>query len=522
MSIKHIDELTATDMMRVVKSLPSSTTTLKYDGANLWFGIDQQGVFVSRAGKNKSASRIYTPGDFEAVAPNDQFVASLQALQAVGTKLSEVLDDGDLVEVEVIFGKQPNVIEYNNTDELAQIILIRGVNGTPYEKVVKLGSSLANETISVEANIRTSNDGVNVEIQNKTITFTISTIKRYDTAKIVKSTDIAANVLELQKAMDALSGIPEQTNAQLELSKTTETNKRAKIDCEIALRKRKKSLKMAIYGIMSKFFKQDGLIEGFVISLNDEMYKIVDTDVFIPIKNFFQKGRKQAICAVLTTAPTADMLKRGGIVGDTLIQIATVLGNPDFARAQTVKTSLDDLGYAEFIKQFKINDFNATKIKIIKILENGIKLLLINNSRFQTSKGGTIKVNDSVVAYSSSVIDKTNVASAEAVQKMTQMKNNVVSAKTADDIISAVFGRFVALNKKVVEGISMIGYMLLEDEAGDAPEQTNTTPTSAGDVATKDVRVGGSDISRYKFLVRKRNTSVIQDIKKKKLKIKKD
>lgn len=109
MSIQHLDDLSSRKMIDVVNRLEQFTTSIKLDGANLWFGIDSLGVFVSREGKNKSAARMYSGGDFEDVAPNDQFKATLSALQAVKTKLSEVMSPTDLVAMGISQGQQDHI-----------------------------------------------------------------------------------------------------------------------------------------------------------------------------------------------------------------------------------------------------------------------------------------------------------------------------------------------------------------------------------------------------------------------------
>ena len=524
MSIRHIDDLPSNEFVKVLERLHSSTTSIKMDGANLWFGVDQQGVFVTREGKNKSSGRVYNPGDFEDIAANDQFKAALSALQAVQTPLNEVLTENDIVEIEVIFGSQPNVVKYHNTDSEASIIFLRTISpNSNRDLIYKLGQVLKDRTVSTPCEVHKSADGVKLNKEVIDVQFNFATSKKYSTSSIIELSNLEPEITELRTAMSESSEISGLSNADLEIEKTSDSNKHQKINAKIKLHKLKVAVKNKMYNLLSQKIDDKSDKEGFVIDFgNSEIYKVVDREYFTKINDFYQKHRKTAISTILTTDPNADSIKRGGIVGDVKIRLSSYLGKPEFARSQAVNVSLKKLGTTEFLKQFNINDLQTAKNKMLAIVNDGLKLLNVHNTRFIRNKGGELPLSDTKVSYTDAVINRTKTANAEALGELLKIKDAITSAKNVEDLTSAVFGRVIDLNTKILEGKEMISFMLLEDEAAVDPQpstastKTQDVGTSAKNVASTDAKVGSG---RYKFVVRARNDSVLVAMKKKKLNV---
>lgn len=518
MSIQHLDDLPATEFVNVISNLTNYTGSIKQDGANLWFGMDGDQLYVSREGKSKSAKPMYSPGDFEDIAANDQFKAALIALQTVKTKISTVIQDGENIEIEVIFGSQPNVVKYHEDDSHATIMFLRSIGTQSKDTIIKLSNVLRGHTVDVELPVKDSADGISITDESRTINFKFESVEHFTLPDVRKNEGVTSKLQELQNFMSQQSEVAEKSNAELEVTKTTDENKRAKIDCTIKMNELKGGVKQAVMAT----FSDDGSLnkEGYVISskTDDKIFKLVNKHHFTKINEFFQKGRKTAIGVIMTTEPSADPQKRGGVVGNTKIKISSILGRPDFARAQTVKKSLSELGTQDFLKQFNITDIQGTKIKIIKAIDDGMRLLNVELSRFKTTKGGSINVGGENVSYPNSVVSRTKLAFAEAFADLKNLKDLIVKSTTVEQLISAVYGRFIDLNTGIVEGkFKMISYTLLEDDAT-APAPASSQPqdkTSAADIASNPAPVGG----KYKFVMRSRNDAVLTAMKSKKLKI---
>lgn len=518
MSIQHLDDIPSTEFVKVVANLKNFTGSIKQDGANLWFGLDGEQLFVSREGKSKNAKPMYTPGDFEDISANDQFKAALIALQTVKTKISNTISPDEVIEIEVIFGAQPNVVKYHDNDNTGSIIFLRSVGSTNHNSIRSLANALVGHSVDVEMPVKTTIDGISVTDETKTISFKFEGIKQIDLSAVASNTNVLQSLGKLQELMAAPSSIDGKSNAELEVFKTSDENKRAKIDTILKLNEAKAEVKQAMMQALS----DDGSLnkEGFVLSskTDDQIYKIVDKHHFTKINDFYQRGRKTAIGVVMTTDPNADLLKRGGIAGNTKIKISTLLGKPDFARAQTVKKSLAELGKDDFLKQFNITDLESHKIKINRVIDDGLKLLNVELIRFKNSKGGKIVVGREELGYTESVISRTKLAFAEAFADLKNLKQMVINSNSVEDLISAVYGRFIDLNTGIVEGqLKMISYTLLEDEAPSTPpaSEPSQDKTAAGDIASNAQPVGG----KYKFVMRARNDAVLTAMKSKKLKI---
>lgn len=517
MSIQHLDDLPATEFVNVISNFSNFTGSIKQDGANLWFGMDGEQLYVSREGKSKSAKPMYAPGDFEDIAANDQFKAALIALQTVKSKIAAIIKEGENIEIEVIFGSQPNVVKYHDDDNHATIMFLRSIGTPSKDTITRLSNALRGHTVDVELPVKNSADGISITDESKTVNFKFQSVEHFKLPDIKNSQQVTSAVQELQAFMVQPSEVSGTTNAELEVTKTSDENKRAKINCIVKMNELKGAVKNAIMVAMS----DDGSLnkEGYVISskTDDKIYKLVNKHHFTKINEFFQKGRKTAIGVIMTTEPTADLQKRGGIVGIVKIKISTILGRPDFARAQTVKKSLSELGTQDFLKQFNISDLEATKIKINRAIDDGVKLLNVELSRLKNTKGGSIEISGESVSYSDSVMSRTKIAFAEAFADLKKLKNAIVKSTSIEELISAVYGRFIDLNTGIAEGkIKMISYTLLEDDAAvTEPAAQPQDKTSAGNVASKPTAVGG----KYKFVMRSRNDAVLTAMKKTKLNI---
>src|SRR5271167_622990 len=157
-SISHIEDLPIREFIRTVEALKDKVVTEKLDGANLWFGIDDTGFFTSREGKSPKRGRFYEVGDYPSNANSNSFRAAHVALEKVEPTIRKYLKSGDTVEIEVLFGRQPNTVTYGH-DGKNFIVLLRGVNGTPDERVSNLAKALNSKVVEVQSEVVSSPDG---------------------------------------------------------------------------------------------------------------------------------------------------------------------------------------------------------------------------------------------------------------------------------------------------------------------------------------------------------------------------
>ena len=130
-SISHIEDLPIDQFIDALRNMPGMTAQEKLDGANLWVGVDEDGqLFTSREGKRSGSDRRYKAEDWPLVSAYNQFRAAHAALELKADEIKRVLRPGDMVEAEVLFGRQPNSVTYGAGGK-SYIAFLRGVNGSP-------------------------------------------------------------------------------------------------------------------------------------------------------------------------------------------------------------------------------------------------------------------------------------------------------------------------------------------------------------------------------------------------------
>jgi hypothetical protein len=111
--IDHIEDLSLQEFIDAIENIDKMIATDKLDGVNLWVGVDESGkLFASREGKNKKAARFYSQSDFADVAAHNSMRAAFAALSKNEKSIKSVLNKNDIIEVEILYGKQPNSIVY--------------------------------------------------------------------------------------------------------------------------------------------------------------------------------------------------------------------------------------------------------------------------------------------------------------------------------------------------------------------------------------------------------------------------
>jgi uncharacterized protein (UPF0218 family) len=164
--IAHIEDLPLDQFIQTVKDLKDKSVTEKLDGANLWFGVDENGLFTSREGKRANAKRWYSVDDYPMIASFNGFRAAHLALQKAERAVKTVLSNGDMIEIEVLFGRQPNTVTYGH-DEKNFIVILRAVEDTPQEKADKLAKILDGKSVTITSKVVASPDGDQLQVTTR-------------------------------------------------------------------------------------------------------------------------------------------------------------------------------------------------------------------------------------------------------------------------------------------------------------------------------------------------------------------
>ena len=110
--ISHIEDMPVGEIIEILTNLSNYSITEKVDGAQILFGIDDNGFYTSR--ETKGGERIYNEADYGITFASTYMRSAhklleqmLQALKGAGLRL------GDQVEAEVLYGQVPNVVPYS-------------------------------------------------------------------------------------------------------------------------------------------------------------------------------------------------------------------------------------------------------------------------------------------------------------------------------------------------------------------------------------------------------------------------
>lgn len=467
-SISHIEDLPIGEFIDALRDLPNMTGQEKLDGANLWLGVDEDSrMFTSREGKRSGADRLYEPDEWSQVSVFDQFRAAHAALQQVEDQIKRIMRPGDTVEVEVLYGRQPNSVTYGAAGK-SYIAFLRGVNDTPNEIADHLSQSLKNQQVEAEFKGVVSSDGKEIEVRTLREPFQFTSPQKIDAAEL-NNPDVNKRLTALEKFLAQSSEIQEMTNMQLavvsltsipkenrEAVKAARTELLGMIQTEYKLPIKSALLDKIVRKIRSGLSDdkmsdgEDIGIEGIVLrDANGKQLKIVDKDVFLAINRFNQAARGEVQGALNTTDPEAGLSARGGLLGQMRIDIATILGNRELAKGASARKILEPIkgdtpeeAIKNLAKSINIEDFQQVRMKVLGAVSASAKSLDTKLQEFKDNRDEyRLKLkNGKEMKLSDETVKKTLVWFAEARRNMTQLFDKLKAAKTLPQLLAVMYG----------------------------------------------------------------------------------
>jgi hypothetical protein len=469
--ITHIEDLPIDDFIRTVRDLKSKVVTEKMDGANLWFGVDENGLFTSREGKSKRAKRFYNISDYPLVANYNGFRAAHLALKKAEHGIEKILSDGDMIEIEVIFGRQPNTVTYGAEDK-NYIVILRAVEGTDQDKAERLSKALHGKSVTVKPQIVTSPDGNKLEVTEPTQVWQFTEVKPIDT-KSVDTSPALEKLKEMENWLGApAENVPNMTNREVieaKLGKIDKSQRDLVKSERETLKQRlldnfKLPIKEFLLGTLVRKIKpslqgevqpdEDVGVEGVVVrdTNNGEMVKIVDKDVFTAINKFNNSVRGQIAGLVKTDDQDAPVEARGGVFGDAKIRIGMLFGMKELAlssSARKILSKFKGVDAAETAKNMadniQVTDFEAIRHKVAAILKSS--LAEIDNILVQFKENsGSYKLKlktGKEIGFSPDVMKRNLTAFAETKVDINKIITAVLKARTMPELIIALYGRTI-------------------------------------------------------------------------------
>lgn len=520
--ISHIEDLSNEEFISTVENIQDKVVTEKLDGANLWFGLDDTGFFTSREGKSPKKARFYDISDYPKIANFNGFRGAHLALEKMEPVIRKHLKEGDTVEVEVLFGRQPNTVTYGVSGKNF-IVILRGVGGTDEARVAALVNALNDKSTSVSSAVISSDDGEKLTSVDESMVWEFASVAPIKTQKL-KTAEVDKLLNDMKIFLKAKnSDVGEFSNGALStLSMSTiPKEKRPAVkdakDKVIAaiLSKFKIPIKdLMLNGFVRKIkpFLQDKDnlhpaedigVEGVVIRdpVTGSQTKIVDKDVFTAINAFNSAVRSQISGLVKTTDQEAAFESRGGVFGQAKIRIAEIMGNRDLAMSSGVKRVISKFkkGTPQETAQaladtLNVSSVGSVKAKLVAILNSSISD--INNilGSFVKDSGQytlTLKTGKEI-GISPTVMKKTLTAFAETKKEIKEIISAIAKARTTAEIVMALYGKTILSihdgdeTMKEHVDLSIIKSLVREEGdgggGGDAPAASATT-TTAGNIA---------------------------------------
>jgi hypothetical protein len=466
--ITHIEDLAIDELISALRNFEEYEISEKIDGSNLQFGYDGDGFYTSRESK-AGDERMRSVDDYP-IQYSTTFQRSAHlALEKVMPLIirSEFFTTGDAVEVEVLFGKLPNAVPYN--DDANRIIFLRPISGNP--DIEGLSDLLEGQRIRVEVDAPFSLNGKTMDIRPERHVWEFAQTPTVNGNEVVKGEakqELESKLDEIETFLKQPSGIGGFSNAEaisLPLNKRPEGISTSEW----------KEAKEAIKSLRKKFydvsddgtptgFKQDikefllkrlvrtigsafgpevsdgGWIEGVVFRHKDtnQMFKVVDKDMFTAVKKFIWKVRDE-----LSEKPKS-VNTISSFMGKVLVGLGTSLGIPELGTFQA-KRALKKHGSTreEILSNLsKEIDFDNTKSywekfitdqqeKFNKELDKYIKG---RKDLSFTANDRTFKYDDEVHARTLQVFESVN-------RILKGFLENTRKAKSAEDLIMLLVGR---------------------------------------------------------------------------------
>lgn len=523
--ITHIEDLPPLEFIDTVNKLNAHVITEKLDGANLWFGVDDKGLFTSREGKSPSRGRNYTADSYTVTSNNNGFRAAHLALEKVEDTIKKIMSPGDIIEIEVLFGRQPNTVTYGN-DGKNFIIMLRGVEGTDQDKVQKLASALNGKEVKINSEVVWSDDGDEIQTKKQEMVWGFAKVKPIASKKV--------NIEPAKKMLSDMSAYLSKKNAELpELTNlevsTLNLGSIPKDERDVAKKQRESvnaeilnSFKLPIKdylltGLVRKIKpmlqdknvhpSEDIGIEGVVIT-NPEtgaMTKIVDRDVFTAINSFNNTIRGKMSGLVRTTDKDAAVEMRGGVFGQAKIRIADLFNASALALSSGVKRYVTKFKKESALETAKAiaaevqadDNFSGKKTKVLAILKNSLTEIddLLQTHKNEAGENTLTLKTGKTIGLSPEIMKKTLTSFAETKADIKAVISNVSRSKNGADLINSLYGKTIQSlfdgKSEMNESKSLLSFV----------ENGGVTTSSA--IASPEMRFAGKRL----IVRRKRNFS---------------
>lgn len=309
MSIPHLEDLPPRKFLEVMQNFWEYEATEKLDGSQLLFGIDEDGFYTSR--ESKGGLRIYNVDDYELSFKNTYIRSAHIALEASLDLLKGAgLEPGCQVEVEVLYGEFPNVVQYS--PDRSFIIFLRTTEGNV--NIDDMRVKLEGQSLSFPLTAPFTSNGKDIRYKEVVNTW------EFARAPVLQvPVELNEHLEYIAQKVSDIVNIPFNESISVLEFLETRLNRRPEWDTEVEnwserreylMSWRRDILDMIEFTILSwkkimldrlvrkqtsAFGPTDGWIEGIVFRHPESghMFKLVDKELFLTVKDFYWKERNE-------------------------------------------------------------------------------------------------------------------------------------------------------------------------------------------------------------------------------------
>lgn len=472
--IDHIEALPLDKFIDAVKNISKFTATEKLDGANLIFGIDNKGKFYTSR-EAKSGGKFYSEKDYGDRAADNGFRSAHMALEKVASRLKKILSNGEAVEVEVLYGRQPNAIVYGSS-YIAFLRMLPGENKEHpnQDKIKQLAVEMKGVGVTVSSPQVISNNGVDLE------TTTVDHKWKFTSTSFVQSNkfkkvDVAKEIKELEEFlkeknsagglgltnMDVigikLGSVPKDKRPDVKSERERlikEVNEKYKLPIkEKFLNEILRKLKPALQDVEIED-REDVGVEGVVL-LNPktlEQLKIVDKDVFTVINqfNFAIRNELKSTSRGRTVFKGTTLGIDGDVFGNMLKRLEKIIGIDGLGEYLSIKRTIrkfDDGSKEATIKKMakavKEKDMEALKNRSVAAINKGLTDIKKGLKKYHAEwKSYKLKLKTGKeISYTQEIHDRTHIVFAEVQKEMLDMIKDIKKSKNIGAVLVSLYGK---------------------------------------------------------------------------------
>lgn len=408
--ITHVEDLDVEAFIRAIDKLHDLHAVQKLDGANLRMGLDEKGVlYTSR--EQKGGKRFYEQKDYPDTSTYDGFRAAHEVVKKIEPEIKTILSPGEAVNLEVIYGDQPNTVFYGKDgyNYLAFLEMLPGDDPSrdiDQSKIKKLNSLLRGKSFTVKTMASDTTDGEMISRAPRLTDWKL-TVSDVVSKESLKELSFDEELSELKQYLRKQNPIAkelgrEMTNFEVLKDRSPKLSDEKEVilnkigeDYKLPIKKKLLDLVAKQKPSLRGQIDDDGAYEGiegliFTDPVTREKFKVVDRDVFTKINQFNYQVRKSVAGRITTNDPEQPIDVRGGIVGEARLRTVKLFGleNAELpaqtkrvlekfqgdSREETIQNVVDSVSQLSFqsIKR-KICSIYATSIDDLEDALNSFK-----------------------------------------------------------------------------------------------------------------------------------------------------